>query len=125
MKIAFAITGLAVLVCVPALAQPAAPPKVCLRQDMVYGWDVVNDKLLVVTDRVGKKFSVSLMPGCLDLKFNERLAFKAFGGTGLSCLGHNDYVLVPPGGGLPGQRCFIADIQAYNPSAPPVAAASK
>lgn len=94
-----------------AQAQPAAPPAACLRQDMVQGWTVVNDRTLVVTDRVGKTFTVSLLPGCRNLKFNQRLAFSAFSGTGLACLGHNDYVLVPPGGGDPGQRCLIAGIQ--------------
>ena len=118
MKIVPLCTVLAVLVCGHASAQTAQPGKACLRQDMVHGWDVVNDKTLIVTDRVGKKFTVSLMPGCLDLKFNERLAFQAFGGTGLSCLGHNDYVLVPSGAGLQRQRCFISDVQAYN-GAPP------
>jgi hypothetical protein len=81
---------------------------------MVRGWTVMDDRTLIVTDRVGKKFNLSLQPGCRDLKFNLRLAFKAFGGTGLSCLGRNDYVLVPAGGGDTGQRCLITDIQAYS-----------
>jgi hypothetical protein len=102
------------------LGQPAQVQNVCLRQDMVRGWDVVNDKSL--TDRVGKKFAVSLMPGCFDLKFNERLAFQAFGRTNLSCLGSNDYVLVPASGGQPRQRCFISDVQAYNAASAPGAA---
>ena len=119
MKIASAVMLLAATLSMPALAQPAASGKVCLRQDMIYGWDVVNDRTLIVSDRVGKKFTVTLMPGCLDLKFNLRLGFKAFGATGLSCLGHNDYVLVPAGGGQPQQRCFISDVQAYK--APPPA----
>ena len=118
MKIVLALALAAGAVSLPASAQPARPEKACLRQDMVHGWDVVNDKTLIVTDRVGKKFTVSLMPGCLDLKFNLRLGFKSFGGTALSCLGHNDYVLVPPGGGLPPQRCFISDVQAYSTALP-------
>ena len=118
MKIASAAIFLVATLPVTALAQPAAPAKACLRQDMVYGWDVVNDRTLIVTDRVGKKFTVSLQPGCRDLKFNLRLAFQSPGGTGLTCLGHNDYVLVPPGGGLPPQRCFISDVQAYNAASP-------
>ena len=116
MKIALAVALVAGFVPLPLSAQPAQPEKACLRQDMVHGWDVVNDKTLIVTDRVGKKFTVALMPGCLDLKFNERLGFKSFGGTRLSCLGHNDVVLVPQGGGLPAQRCFISDVQAYSPA---------
>jgi hypothetical protein len=119
MKIIPLCAVLAISLSPPALAQPAQPGKVCLRQDMVNGWDVVNDKTLIVTDRVGKKFTVSLMPGCFDLKFNLRLAFQAFGRTGLSCLGHNDYVLVPPSAGQPRQRCFISDVQAYNGAPPP------
>ena len=102
-----------------AYAQSAAPKTVCLRQDMVRGWDVVNDRTLIVTDTVGKKFALSLMPGCRNLKFNIRLAFKAFGGTGLSCLGRNDSVLVPPGAGDVAQRCMIADVQAYSATTPP------
>src|SRR6202000_141210 len=97
-----------------AQAHPAAPKTVCLRQDMVRGWDVVNDRTMIVTDRVGKKFTLSLMPGCHDLKFNLRLAFKSFGGTALSCLGRNDYVLMPPDAGDVAQRCFIANVQAYS-----------
>jgi hypothetical protein len=119
-----ALILIALTVALPAMAQPAGSAKVCLRQDMVNGWNVVNDKTLIVSDRVGKKFTVSLMPGCLDLKFDMRLGFKPFGGTALSCLGHNDYVLVPPGAGLPPQRCFISDVQAYNPTTPGSTAAS-
>ena len=107
-----------------AEAQPAAPPAACLRQDMVDGWNVVNDRTLIVTDRVGKKFTLSLAPGCRNLKFNQRLAFTAFSGTGLSCLGRNDYVQVPPGGGDPGQRCLIADVQAYSGPAKPADSAA-
>jgi hypothetical protein len=73
---------------------------------------------------LNKQFTVNLMPGCQGLKFNDRLGFKSFGGIGLSCLSHNDYVLVPPGGGLPSQRCFISDIQAYNAATPPAPTAA-
>lgn len=127
MKIVSLCAVLVISLSAPSLAQPAQSGKVCLRQDMVNGWDVVNDKTLIVTDRVGKRFTVSLMPGCLDLKFNERLGFKAFSGLGLSCLGRNDYVLVPSSAGLRSQRCFISDIQAYNasPSGSPAARPSK
>jgi len=108
-----------------ARAQPAAPPGACLRQDMVDGWTVVNDRTLIVTDRVGKKFTMSLAPGCRNLKFNLRLAFDAFGRTGLSCLGRNDFVLVPPSGGDPGQRCLIAGVEAYSGQSTPDAASHK
>lgn len=104
--------------CIPAVAaaqpQAMAPAKpVCLHQDMVWGWKVVNDRTLIVTDKVQKTYKVSLRPGCFDLKWPLRLGFKSFNGFGLSCLTHNDYVIVPPQGGMPAQRCFISDVTAY------------
>jgi hypothetical protein len=99
-----------------ALAKPALP--VCLRQDMVWGWKVVDDKTLIVTDKVQKAYQVSLKPGCYDLKWHLGLGFKSYSGIGVSCLARNDYVIVPPAAGMPGQRCFISDIVAYTP--PPV-----
>jgi Family of unknown function (DUF6491) len=117
--------SLALLLAAPGAAMAAPAATACLRQDMVNGWTVVSDRTLIVTDRVGKKFRMSFTAPCYDLKFQTRLAFRSPGGTGLTCLGHNDYVLVPPGGGMPAQRCFISDVQAYNPATPPKPAASK
>ena len=99
-----------------APAKPASP--VCLRQDMVWGWKVVDDKTLIVTDKVQKAYQVSLKPGCHDLKWHLGLGFKSYSGMGISCLARNDTVIVPPDPGMPPQRCFISDIVAYTP--PPV-----
>ena len=114
-------TGLILLLITSTAATAAPDATSCLRQDMVHGWTVVNDRTLIVTDRVGKKFQVSFAPPCYDLKFQTRLAFRTLAGAGLTCLGHNDYVLVPPGGGKPAQRCMIKDVQAYTPAPKPAA----
>ena len=101
-----------------AQAQTAAPAKaapVCLRQNMVLGWNVVDDKTLIVTDRVQKTYQVSLKPGCFDLKWHLRLSFRSYSGSGLACLARNDYVIVPPETGTPPQRCLISDITASPP----------
>lgn len=99
-----------------APAKPASP--VCLRQDMVWSWNVVDDKTLIVTDKARKTYKVSLKPGCFDLKWHLRLGFRSYSGMGISCLERNDYVTVPPETGMPAQRCFISDIVAYTP--PPI-----
>jgi hypothetical protein len=91
----------------------------CLRQNMVLGWDVVNDRTLVVTDRTQHRFKVSLAPGCFNLKFHLALSFRSFARTGLACLGHNDFVLVPPQGGEVAQRCLIAKVEPYVSAIPP------
>lgn len=112
-----------VLLPVTARAQPQAmtqakPADACLRQDMVWGWNAVDDKTLIVTDKAQKAYKITLKPGCFDLKWHLRLSFRSFSGFGVSCLAKNDYVIVPPAAGLPPQRCFISDIAAYTP--PPV-----
>jgi hypothetical protein len=101
-----------------ASVAPAKPAPVCLRQDMVWSWNVVDDKTLIVTDKAQKAYKVSLMAGCHDLKWHLRLGFKSYSGLGVSCLARNDYVTVPPETGMPAQRCFISDIAAYAP--PPI-----
>jgi len=96
-------------------AHPAAaqPQQQCLRQNMVNGWKVVNDQTLIVTDRVGHQFTVSLAKGCRDLKWPMRLGFSAGTGFGLSCIGRHDFLYVPPNGGNISQRCLIDDVQPY------------
>ena len=56
------LVALILILGAPAAAQaaPATPAGLCLRQDMVQGWNVLNDSTLIVTDRVGKKFRLSL-----------------------------------------------------------------
>ncbi len=98
----------------PTGAAPPQPAGICLRQDMIQGWKVLNDSTLVVTDRVGKKFRLSLTGACHDLQFQTALAFKPFGGSGLSCLTRNDAVLVSlPGYDSPPERCLISRIDDY------------
>lgn len=97
------------------LASPAAaqPQGQCLRQNMVNGWKVVNDQTLIVDDRVGRKFTVSLAKGCHDLDWPMHLGFSADTTTSLSCVGRHGFVYVPANGGRLSQRCLIEDVQPY------------
>ena len=103
----FAATG-------AAEAAPAGTQGVCLRRDMVQGWNVLNDSTLIVTDRVGKKFRVSLTGACHDLQFLTALRFRSFSGSGISCITRNDTVdAMLPGDHGPPQRCRITEVQDY------------
>jgi hypothetical protein len=95
-------------------AAPATSAGLCLHQDMVQGWNVLNDSTLIVTDRVGKKFRLSLTGSCHDLQFLTALRFRSFSGNGLSCLMRNDTVdATLPGDHGPPQRCRISEVQEY------------
>jgi Family of unknown function (DUF6491) len=101
----------ALLVAGAALATPAAAQDLCLRQNMVNGWKVVNDQTLIVDDRVGRQFTVSLAKGCHDLSWPDRLAFSADTTTSLSCIQRHGFVYVPANTGRPSQRCLIENVQ--------------
>ena len=105
----------ALLLAGAALAAPAAaqPQQQCLRQNMVNGWKVVDDQTLIVDDRIGHTFTVSLAKGCHDLDWPMRLAFSAETTSSLSCIERHGFVYVPANGGRISQRCLIESVQPY------------
>jgi hypothetical protein len=94
----------------PALAEGPA----CLEVGQIYSWNALDNKTLIVEDNWHNKFKLSLMGYCPNLTFKERVGFKAFGGTELSCLTKGDDVLVRDIG--MGQRCPIVNIVPYTPA---------
>ena len=100
----------------PAAAQPRQT-QACLAKNMVDGWKVVNDQTLIVNDKVGRKFTVTLARGCRDLKWPDRLGWTASNGFATGCIQHNDFLYVPANGPDISQRCLIEDVQPYTDQA--------
>ncbi len=95
-----------------AQARPAASSGICLRQDGIESWAVLNDSKLIVTDRTGKKFRLSLSGACRGLQVRTTLLFRPVGGNG--CLAPNDAVAASvPGYPKSPERCLIAEIDDY------------
>jgi hypothetical protein len=109
MKIRVAFAALAATL----LATQALAQKPCLRQDQIYNWNAPNDTTLIVEDDLHKKFKLTLLSKCLSLTFKQRLGFKVFGGTGLSCVSPGDSVIT--GSETGPQRCSIKTVEAYTP----------
>jgi hypothetical protein len=112
----FVVPACAALVAAGALlSSPAAaqPQQACLAKNMVDGWKVVNDQTLIVNDRVGRRYTVTLARGCRDLKWPNRLGWSASNGFAIGCIQHNDFLYVPPNGADIAQRCLIEDVQPY------------
>ena len=102
------LAAIALLVLSPAYA---AEP--CLRMDQIWNWKVLNDRTLIVDNYNHQKFKVSLMVHCPNMDFHQRLGFKAFGGSQLSCLSPGDYVIERDSMGP--QHCPITKVEAYTP----------
>ncbi len=112
-----AALGAALLLSTPVLAQnsPGAAPtrNTCLMVGQIWSWRAPNDRTLIVEDNWHNKFKLTLMVPCQNLTFKERVGFKAFGGTQLSCLSKGDSVFVR-NPGFP-QNCPIREIVPYTP----------
>ena len=88
----------------------AAQEQQCLRQNMVNGWKVIDNQTLIVSDRVGRQYTVRLEKGCTDLKWPMHLGFSAGTGFGLSCITRHSFLTVPDTGVTPSQRCQISSV---------------
>jgi len=102
--------GISLLLAGPAFASPT-----CLEVSQIYNFNAPDNKTLIVEDNSHNKFKVSLLGVCQGLTFKEGVAFKSFGGTGLSCLTSGDSVLTRNMGTGP-QRCAIRKVEPYTPA---------
>jgi hypothetical protein len=107
-RLAFAALAAALL-----LSGPAMAASTCLRQSEIYNWNSLNDRTVIVEDNFHQKFKLSLLSPCLNMQFKERLGFKTFGGTALSCISRGDYVIA--GSEIGPQHCPISKIEPYTP----------
>ena len=90
----------------------AAPPKICVQQDRIADWAVLSDTRLIIVDKAGKKFRLSLSGACSGLSLRTTLAFRT--GRDGGCLARNDAVVASvPGYAESPERCLITDIDEY------------
>jgi len=93
-------------------AQPAAPRAICIQQERIGDWAVLSDTKLIVVDKTGKKFRLTLSGACSSLSLRTTLAFRTAGTEG--CLARNDAVVASlPGYAESPERCLITDIDEY------------
>lgn len=104
----------------PAPANPpAAPPakSVCLRHSDFDGWGTRDKHSMIVNDRFGRKYLISLNGMCNDLDFAFGMGFKPPGpgpyiGT---CVERGDRVVMGGGGASPmaSRSCWVQKVQVY------------
>lgn len=114
----------AVLLAFAASAEPPAgdPPKstnssVCLRHRDVDGWGSRDRHSMVVNDRFGHKFLVSLAGLCDDVDFAFGAGFRPLGGGPVfgSCVDRGDRLVLRGGGvtGMSSNSCWVSKVQPY------------
>ena len=94
-----------------SLATPALASRTCLQQSLIYSWNALDDRTLIVEDRFHDKFKVSLMTPCQHLQFHQNLGFRTFSNTALTCVSKGDEVI--SGTAIGPQHCPIKTIEPY------------
>ncbi len=107
-RLAFAALAAALLLSGQAMAAGT-----CLRQANIYNWTSLNDRTVIVEDDFHQKFKLSLLSPCLNMQYKERLGFRTFGGTALSCVSRGDDVIASSQIGP--QHCPISKVEPYTP----------
>jgi len=118
MKRVLAVAATAVLAALTvASAMPAAPAfaeqsEACLQNNHIWGWRVINERLLIVNDINYRPFLVHLTGGCIGLT-NAVWAIRIRTWTRLGCLGQGDRVsFQAPALGL--MSCVVTTVEPYS-----------
>lgn len=93
------------------LASPVlAAEDACLQANRIWGWQAVNDRTLVVTDRTYNRFTVRLSGGCINLAQNtgQQLVFRTK--TSLGCVSQGDRIAFNSLG-LGRLTCFVNGVE--------------
>ena len=86
----------------------AASGDICLQNNRIWSWRMVNQRTLVVTDRDYRPFTVRLTGGCVGLtNATMALAFRTW--TSLGCLKRGDEVSFREPA-LGRMSCFVTNV---------------
>lgn len=104
------------------LASPvmAAGDDACLQNNRIWGWQAVDQRTLLVTDRTSKRYTVHLTGGCIGLKSYAAATMIFVPKTNLGCLSQGDKISFDSPG-LGPMSCFVTTVDAGGPSTPPPA----
>jgi hypothetical protein len=116
MKTVLIATALLLAAAAPAAAvTPASAADVCLMHRDVDGWGAHGDHAMIVNDRFGRKYLVSLAGLCSDLDFSFGVGIRSPAGMTFGCVERGDRIVMRGGGADGMDTCWIAKIERYTP----------
>jgi len=87
-----------------------AAEEACLQSNRIWGWQAVNDRTLIVTDRNYNRYTVHLSGGCINLSqyTSAPLVFRTR--TSLGCVMQGDRIAFNSPG-LGPLTCFVNSVE--------------
>ncbi len=100
-----------------ASAAKAQDRNSCLRLGQVDGFSAIqgNDRAFIVTDKLHRKFKITLMNRCPGVQFNLGVGFRTLERGPLACISRGDTVIARDPT-MAGGRCPIRGIEPYTPA---------
>ncbi len=114
------IKFLSIVLATMSAASPvlAAEGEACLQSNRIWGWQAVNDRTLILTDRSYQRYTVDLTGGCINLEHYAGAKLAVRTKTSLGCVSQGDRIdFNSPGLGR--LSCFVQTVRTGVPSAPP------
>jgi hypothetical protein len=100
----------------PAVAAPASSAdNVCLQHRYIEGWGSHGDHAIIVDDRFGRKYLISLAGYCADLNFSMALGIRSTIGNADSCVERGDRIVMRGGGATGMNTCWVTKVERYTP----------
>jgi hypothetical protein len=89
---------------------------VCLEHRDIDGWGARDNKSMIVNDRFGRKYLLSLAGLCSDLNFSFGVGIRSFGGFDGGCVERGDHVVMRGGGAFGhNDTCWVTKVEHYTP----------
>jgi hypothetical protein len=98
---------------IPAALAQGGEERSCLQNNRIWGWNVVNERTIVVTDHYDRPFLVRLTSGCVGLT-NATFALRFKTWTELGCLEKGDTISYRDRT-LGFMTCTVTEVQPYVP----------
>lgn len=95
-----------------------AAEKACLQNNRIWGWQAIDQRTLLLTDRSYKRFTVHLTGGCIGLDKYAGVGLVVRSKTSLGCLSQGDSIVFNSPG-LGPLSCFVMSVDEGTPSTPP------
>jgi hypothetical protein len=111
MKTKLILAALLLATAAPALA---ADNDVCLYRRDIDGWGSRDAHSMIVNDRFGRKFLVTLSGICSDLDYSLGAGFRPLGAGG-PCLERGDHVVMRGAGAMDHGVCWVNKILRFTP----------
>lgn len=119
MKTILISAALLVSAAAPAWAETSAPEgdNACLMHSYIDGWGAHGNHAMIVNDKFGRKYLLSLAGLCNDLDFAMGVGIRPLGGMGGDfCVERGDRIVMRGGGVLPGpSACWVTKVERYTP----------